>query len=346
LHSGKIMLYTLLLLLLMLYIFACIGVQIITMGSDVQDEEYQDIVHTFFRSVPITMLTLIQFVCLDSIGSIYKPLIEKSPLFMVPYFVMLILVVGIVLMNLVTAVIVNGALEQAAEDKDMQLMQKKVEKQKLVKHLRQIFARLDEDGSGSLSLQEILNMPAEDLKDINSALPWEIDANELFDMLEPDDGGEIHIDDFLEGLYKLSLSDTPFYITRLKKQLESNRRTIEDNRHRMHQLGNTQEAIVTALADLHHNRRTIEDNRHRMDQLGKTQEAIVTALADLRSMVQPIAEQAAGSGVVQATVLPKAVQHARPMPEPSPWDLECYEPSSAELAALAARGNALRCCFP
>merc|ERR1719469_1764533 len=135
------MMYTLLLLLLLLYVFACIAIEIITLGAHSEDEEYQQIVHTFFRSIPISMLTLVQFVCVDSIGNIYKPLIEKNPLLMTPYFVVLILVISIVLMNLVTAIIVNGALEQAADDKDMKAMMENDQKKKMIKHLKSLLSR-------------------------------------------------------------------------------------------------------------------------------------------------------------------------------------------------------------
>ena len=84
------------------------------------------------------MLTLIQFVNTDSIADIYKPLIRKSPVLVVRgrfvgrteeplsqtearqvFFVIFLLVVSVSIMNLVTAVIVEGAIAQAAEDKEV-----------------------------------------------------------------------------------------------------------------------------------------------------------------------------------------------------------------------------------
>jgi len=88
-------------------------------GSGNFSLEYRVDVEKYFPSLPLTMLTLLQFVCMDSIGSIYRPLIQENPSLAV-YFVAIILIVAVVFMNIVTAVLVNGALEQAAEDKEMQ----------------------------------------------------------------------------------------------------------------------------------------------------------------------------------------------------------------------------------
>merc|ERR1719343_560087 len=105
----------------------------------------------------MTMLTLIQFVCLDSVGAIYRPLIVKDG-FLICYFVGIILILPIVLMNLVTAVIVNSALEQALQDKEAMAIHEEQQKKKLVKELRKIFERADDDGSGQMSREEISGM--------------------------------------------------------------------------------------------------------------------------------------------------------------------------------------------
>ena len=62
-----------------------------------------------FPELFVTMLSLVQFVTLDSIGSIYAPLVRKDPLLLI-FFMLFILIVSIALMNLVTAVIVEGEL--------------------------------------------------------------------------------------------------------------------------------------------------------------------------------------------------------------------------------------------
>ena len=106
-------------LVLILYIAACVGVELVTKAKgDTVDAEWGDIVALYFPNLTTTMLTLTQFVTLDSIGEIYAPLVKKQPLLMV-YFAIFLLVVSITLMNLITATIVESSLEQSSLDKDV-----------------------------------------------------------------------------------------------------------------------------------------------------------------------------------------------------------------------------------
>merc|ERR1719323_1796079 len=117
LMSAGTMLYTLGLLLIILYLFSCVGFEIITCNPlRGADQEFDAIASEWFPDLASIMLTLLQFVCLDSVGAIYRPLVAKQ-YHLVFYFVSIILVVPIVLMNLVTAVIVESAIEQAGQDK-------------------------------------------------------------------------------------------------------------------------------------------------------------------------------------------------------------------------------------
>lgn len=144
LDSGGMMVYTFLLLVVMLFVFGCAGREIVGKGSLSNSAEVephiQELLERYFSSVPITMLTLVQFVCLDSIGAIYEPLIkaDSNPLLAL-YFLVTILVIGIVLMNLITAVIVNTAIEKAMEDKAIIAQTKAKKRKKLVKELREMF---------------------------------------------------------------------------------------------------------------------------------------------------------------------------------------------------------------
>ena len=58
------------------------------------DPETKYIVERHFPELFITMLSLVQFVTLDSIGAIYLPLIRKDPILLI-FFMLFILVVSI-----------------------------------------------------------------------------------------------------------------------------------------------------------------------------------------------------------------------------------------------------------
>lgn len=221
LDSASTMFYTLILLIIMLYIFACIGVEIIGMHSLASGPEpdpvFKAIVDDYFSSVQVTMLTLVQFVCLDGVSGIYKPLIERD-MFLAPYLLGCILVIGIVLMNLITAVIVNGALERAGEDREVIRAGAQAKKKKLIWNLRKMFKRLDCDNSGQVTLDEIANLTDDDKAMLYNALTI-TDPSEVFAALDVNGGGSLDIDEFCDGIWQLAISNAPIEIKRIEKQV-------------------------------------------------------------------------------------------------------------------------------
>eukprot|EP00421_Protoceratium_reticulatum_P008382 CAMPEP_0168374022 /NCGR_PEP_ID=MMETSP0228-20121227/9088_1 /TAXON_ID=133427 /ORGANISM="Protoceratium reticulatum, Strain CCCM 535 (=CCMP 1889)" /LENGTH=310 /DNA_ID=CAMNT_0008386959 /DNA_START=222 /DNA_END=1150 /DNA_ORIENTATION=+ len=222
------MIYTLLLMTLIIYFFSSLGIELVRhhplVEGEEPDSEFVDIAIRYFRDLPTTMLTLVQFVCLDSIGSIYKPLVEKDLAhgngLLVVYFTMTILVISIVLMNLITAVLVNGALEQASQDKEALRVHEDRKKKRLIKGLRPIFSRLDEDNSGEVSLDELLRITEEDcgylLRIINMH-----DLKEIFGAIDVDGSGSLNIDEFCHGISQASLSKVDPDMQRMMRQISS-----------------------------------------------------------------------------------------------------------------------------
>merc|ERR1719203_2606754 len=100
----------------MIYMFACLGMELITKDPGLHDgADFDD----NFGSIGCIMLTLTQFVTQDSIASIYTPLIKKKPLLLI-YFIPLLIIISVALMNLVTAALVESALAHAISDRSAQ----------------------------------------------------------------------------------------------------------------------------------------------------------------------------------------------------------------------------------
>ena len=145
-------------MIMTLNVFSCVGFEVLTCNPlNETDEDFAVLIDRYFPNIAITMLTLLQLVFLDSIGAIYKPLIEKQSI-LVFYFAAVLLIGPIVPMNLVTAVIVNGAVEQAESDRVSSNLSVTKREKEVVKDLRMIFHQLDTDGSSSVSLEEVLAM--------------------------------------------------------------------------------------------------------------------------------------------------------------------------------------------
>lgn len=209
LTSFDTILSTLSLLTLVLYICACLGVELIAQDPDLYlDPSLEKIMETNFSSLGTCIMFLVQFVTLDSVAAVYMPICEKKPLLII-YFVGLILVVSISLMNLVMAKIVEGALDAASKDRELENEQRKEQIRSLMPKLRDLFQRMDKDGSRKVELQEVENIDVAELpEDLANLL--KIDSmRELFEILDVDGSGEIEQDEFVDGVLLMNISDQP-----------------------------------------------------------------------------------------------------------------------------------------
>jgi len=222
-NSASTMFYTLVMLFVVLYIFSSISMELITNNTlnkgPSPDPEFAALVAVHFASLPRTMLTLMQFATLDSMNLIYIPLIEKDWTLAI-YFVSLILVVSIALMNLITAVVVNSALEQAYQDKSLVQEAEKKERKKLIVKLKGIFRRLYEDDSGEVSKGEINNIDEIDRKHLETVMGIG-DPAEIFDMLDVDRSGSIGIDEFCDGIWQVVTQPGSLEVKRLEKKIDA-----------------------------------------------------------------------------------------------------------------------------
>jgi len=211
LTAGGTMLSTTALLCLTLFISGCIAVEIITQDSDLKNDPVTGpIVEVYFASLPTSILTLVQFVTLDSIAAVYFPLMQVKPT-LVFFFLPIGLVVSIGLMNLVTAVLVENALENAAQEAELERIQLKNKVKGALPAMIEIFKVLDQDHSGHISREEIESVPLDILPSKlleNISIPSMAD---LFELLDVDGTGSLTQGEFVEGLLNLVLLDVPIW---------------------------------------------------------------------------------------------------------------------------------------
>ena len=99
-----------------LFIFACVAVEVIAKDEYLATQAATaEIVETQFFGLNRAMMTLIQFVTLDNISEVYYPLIMHRPWLSV-YFFPIFIFISIGLMNLVTAALVENAMQTAAHE--------------------------------------------------------------------------------------------------------------------------------------------------------------------------------------------------------------------------------------
>jgi len=138
----------------------------------------------------------------------------------------IILVVPIVLMNLVTAVIVNIAIEQAEHDRGDKQKEKDEKHRKCIQELARMFVDLDEDKSGKVSKDEFISISAQDKKMLSSMTNVD-DPMKVFNALDVNMEGEIGISEFCEGIWAVASSSTSLDMKRMEIQVDHMYKTLQ-----------------------------------------------------------------------------------------------------------------------
>lgn len=212
-----------------IYVFACAGVALFAQDQGLRDDSVTGpIILDHFQSVPVLMLTLVQFTTCDSVAAIYHPLIRVKPV-MVLYFLPILLVVPISLMNLITAVIVDHAIRVSAHDGELERCRLRGRLKELVPMLNRIFVDFDISRDGALDLDEI------DLTRSSEKLPTEVlevlrshKLRDFFSLLDADASGKIDQGEWVDGMCCLILDEVPIenlqilnMLSRLSSDLEA-----------------------------------------------------------------------------------------------------------------------------
>jgi len=229
--SANAMIYTLLIIAMMIYLWSCASIELITKSarahpsSPSYDEDWAKTVQTYYSGICSTMLTLIQFVILDSVRDAYLPLVTQEPLLMI-FFISFMLVVSVSLMNLVTAVIVEASFQQAREDNEERDHARKMQIRKTMPIVRNLFHELDVDGSNAITMSEVTEATEELREKLMSVTRLET-IEELFEILDADGSGEINIDEFCEGAMRFAMSDQPAEFIQMLKQMQIMRADVQ-----------------------------------------------------------------------------------------------------------------------
>jgi voltage-gated sodium channel len=149
------------------------------------------------------MFTLLQVLTLDSWMSIARPMQTYVP-WSWAFFYLYIAIAVFVLMNLVTAIIVENALKSSQKDADEVLAAKDLEKKKALKKCKRLFNDIDEDKNGELTLEEFTGAFKNPLlrKQLEVLDIHEEDSKEVFKVMDTGDG-VLQLDEFFEGITRM-----------------------------------------------------------------------------------------------------------------------------------------------
>lgn len=208
LHSIMPLMWSVVFLLLILFVFVVISLQAaedyfaVANEGDVQAVED---IHKYFGTLSKAWLTHYMAV---SGGVSWVEQFDMLCRAHIAYgcaFVLYVLVMMLVVLNIVTGIFVSDAIEMAQNDRDLSA-QTELEKNRIrFQDLHWLFKSLDTDQSGRLTLQELevcTLMP--DVTALFDALALDVsDATRFFKLLDVDGSGELEIDEFVMGCMNL-----------------------------------------------------------------------------------------------------------------------------------------------
>lgn len=210
--SMRTLFWTVFVIVLITYIFSVFGMVLISrLLSDLYEDAPEGETKTDLAACLLTVGTLDRFmyslvIVLTVDGwneTVVKPITRFIPWAWV-YFFSYLAVGVLVLMNLVTAILVETALSTSKSDEESQLQAKEKVKSTEIKKLNQLFVLMDVDGDGTLSWEEFkcaFDNPV-------IANKWKLldfepeECKELFRLLDHGDG-MIPIEDFFDGLTRM-----------------------------------------------------------------------------------------------------------------------------------------------
>jgi len=208
--SVKSLVWALIMLFIVIYVFAIFFIHGVTerlrSGRTMTPaEQEQDIIRRHFGSLLQTLQTLFQSM-LNGISwySLTDSLAEIHPAWCI-LFLFYIAFSMLAVLNIITGVFVDNAVETARTQRDF-LVQKEMElKEKWCQEMRALFTEMDTDGSGTVCLSEVKDFfNDERVRSYFIALGLDTqDAERLFLLLDEDDSGEIGVDMFLNGCLRL-----------------------------------------------------------------------------------------------------------------------------------------------
>jgi len=202
--SMKSLMWALLMLSIILYVFAILFTQsasdhIKQRGPGVLEIQRQ------FGNIPLTVYSLLQAmlggvswgVASDALFDIHWTV--AGLFFFYIFFTML------AFLNITTGVFVDNAVETARTQRDF-LVQKETElKEKYLAEMRDLFMEMDEDGSGTVSMEEVAAYFEDPrVRSYFAALGLDsADTERLFNLLDCDEDGDVGVDEFLDGCLRL-----------------------------------------------------------------------------------------------------------------------------------------------
>jgi len=217
------LIWTLVLLILLFYCFAVILTQLVTDHCRYNEGGVVNCspdLMRFWKSVAESMLTL--FVSISgglSWSEALHPLREVSGIAFLCMMVYIVLTV-LAILNVVTGVFCNNAIESARADKDIAIMKQMQKHAKQLKSLRGVFKEIDNDQSNLVSLQELKDaLKSKKLASFLESMDISTqDIWTLFMVMDSDGSGDVTLEEFVTGCMQLQGPAQSIQLARMRHE--------------------------------------------------------------------------------------------------------------------------------
>jgi len=199
-HALCSMVWVTLAMVVGLFIFSIIATVLIGQNDELIEVRLGgDPVSARFGNIPRSMYSLFELVTLEGLEAVARPLVMAQPA-LVLFFMTFIIIFPFGLLNMIVGLVIEKTLEQqrAMKDVDRQNLHDSLVNDLL--KLKEFFEAADADGDGTLTYEEFeacIPSAKHLLKGVGIRMK---DAKELYQILDWHGHGNLHVQDFLEGI--------------------------------------------------------------------------------------------------------------------------------------------------
>lgn len=196
------LMWALLLLVIIIYTVAIVLTQVTT--EHLSEVESDDVLNNFWGNLPLAMLTLFKSIAGGvSWHDVVEPL-SFSP-WLVGIFTMYIFFTYFAVLNVITGVFCQSAIETVAQDPDLGAQAVLNKRKSYTEKLQGLFGSVDRDGSGQITISELETLLSDEhMQAYLAAMGVEVDdAWSMFKLIDADESGSIDVDEFVNGVIRL-----------------------------------------------------------------------------------------------------------------------------------------------
>lgn len=225
LSSGLSLLWVALVFLLMFYIFGISFTMAAVAYLETSDmwlaEENANLL-LYFGTLDRSMLSLYMSMSGGNDWGQYYEALLMLPFHYRIIFLTFITIAVFAVVNIVTGVFVESAMQSSLSDRDVIVHEEMRAKAEFLAEMRHIFEEMDSDQTGRISKDEFEETLREDrVVAYFSAMKLDVsDAHQLFVLLDYNRSGEIDINEFLDGCYKLQGQSRTLDVAIMKYELQ------------------------------------------------------------------------------------------------------------------------------